>query len=133
VSPVISGEHFSDRWCANRKANSTVPSLVIVANRLPVQAPARGRGPWTRAPGGLAEAIHRTLAARGGTWIGWPGGRSFTAPPDDLGYDLLPVGLDAADLRGYYDGFANATLWPLYHDLIRQPSTTANGGATTYG
>ncbi len=98
-----------------------MPSLVIVANRLPVQAPTRGRGPWTRAPGGLAEAIHRTLAARGGTWIGWPGGRSFTAPPDDLGYDLLPVGLDAADLRGYYDGFANATLWPLYHDLIRQP------------
>jgi trehalose 6-phosphate synthase len=31
------------------------------------------------------------------------------------------VGLDAADVRGYYDGFANATLWPLYHDLIRQP------------
>ncbi len=41
--------------------------------------------------------------------------------PIDLGYDLHPVGLDAADLRGYYDGFANATLWPLYHDLIRQP------------
>lgn len=96
-------------------------SLVIVANRLPVQAPARGRGPWTRSPGGLAEALHRTLAARGGTWIGWPGGRTTTGLPTNLGYDLHPVGLDAADLRGYYDGFANATLWPLFHDLIRQP------------
>ena len=33
----------------------------------------------------------------------------------------IPVQLDAADLRGYYDGFANATLWPLYHDLVRPP------------
>ncbi len=96
-------------------------ALVIVANRLPVQAPGRGRGPWTRSPGGLAEALHRTLETRGGTWIGWPGGRNATGLPTNLGYDLLPVALDAADLRGYYDGFANATLWPLYHDLIRPP------------
>ena len=96
-------------------------SLVIVANRLPVQAPTRGRGPWTRSPGGLAEALHRTLAARGGTWIGWPGGRNVVGLPTDLGYELRPVQLDPGDIRGYYDGFANATLWPLYHDVIRQP------------
>ncbi len=97
-------------------------ALVIVANRFPVQAPTRGRGPWTRSPGGLAEALHRTLETRGGTWIGWSGGRTTTGLPTDLGYDLHPVQLDAADLRGYYDGFANATLWPLYHDLVRPPA-----------
>jgi trehalose 6-phosphate synthase len=99
-----------------------VSALVIVANRLPVQAPSRGRSPWTRAPGGLADALHRTLEARGGTWVGWPGGRNTTGLPTDLGYDLHPVQLDASDLRGYYDGFANATLWPLYHDLLRPPA-----------
>jgi trehalose 6-phosphate synthase len=100
---------------------SSESPLVIVANRLPVQAPARGRGPWTRSPGGLADALHNTLVDRGGVWIGWPGGRQTVGLPKDLGYDLQPVALDAGDLRGYYDGFSNATLWPLYHDVIRQP------------
>ena len=118
---ATSGHVAREGAVSARKERSTVSALVIVANRLPVQAPTRGRGPWTRSPGGLAEALHRTLEARGGTWIGWPGGRSTTGLPTNLGYDLHPVPLDAADLRGYYDGFANATLWPLYHDLIRPP------------
>ena len=96
-------------------------SLVIVANRLPVQAPARGRGPWTRSPGGLAAALHPTLSKQGGTWVGWPGGKRTGGLPTDLGYDLRPVDLDAELVRGYYDGMSNATLWPLYHDLVRAP------------
>ena len=95
--------------------------LVIVANRLPVQAPARGRGPWTRSPGGLAAALDPALAAHGGTWIGWPGGKRVSALPTDLGYRVEAVDIDGEQLRGYYDGFSNATLWPLYHDLVRQP------------
>jgi trehalose 6-phosphate synthase len=34
---------------------------------------------------------------------------------------LVPVGLTAAEVRSYYTGFSNGTLWPLYHDAI-QPS-----------
>ena len=33
--------------------------------------------------------------------------------------DLQPITLTEDDTRGYYNGFANATLWPLYHDAIR--------------
>ena len=99
-----------------------MPSLVIVANRLPVQAPARGRGPWTRSPGGLADALHSTLVDRGGTWIGWPGGRQHRpASRRTSGTTCSRSASTPADLRGYYDGFSNATLWPLYHDVIRQP------------
>ncbi|MCA9299864.1 MAG: trehalose-6-phosphate synthase, partial [Phycisphaerales bacterium] len=29
--------------------------------------------------------------------------------------------LSKDELAGYYDGFSNATLWPLYHDAIRPP------------
>ncbi len=31
------------------------------------------------------------------------------------------VPLSAEDFRDYYEGFANATLWPLYHDAVEQP------------
>ena len=34
---------------------------------------------------------------------------------------LVPVMLSAEDVRLYYEGFSNATLWPLYHDVIVQP------------
>jgi hypothetical protein len=34
---------------------------------------------------------------------------------------LVSVGLSAEEVRDYYEGFCNATLWPLYHDVIAQP------------
>ena len=33
----------------------------------------------------------------------------------------LPVGLSASQVRQYYHGFANASLWPLLHDAIEKP------------
>jgi trehalose 6-phosphate synthase len=34
---------------------------------------------------------------------------------------LVPVGLSAEEIEDYYEGFSNATLWPLYHDVIAPP------------
>ncbi len=34
---------------------------------------------------------------------------------------LVSVGLSTAEVRDYYEGFCNATLWPLYHDVIAPP------------
>jgi trehalose 6-phosphate synthase len=34
---------------------------------------------------------------------------------------LVAVPLSARDMDRYYDGFSNATLWPLYHDAIATP------------
>jgi trehalose 6-phosphate synthase len=31
------------------------------------------------------------------------------------------VGLSATEMRRFYEGFCNATLWPLYHDVIAPP------------
>ena len=31
------------------------------------------------------------------------------------------MALSEQELRGYYEGFANSTLWPLYHDAVEQP------------
>ncbi len=37
------------------------------------------------------------------------------------GLDLYPVPLSGQEVADYYEGFSNATLWPLYHDVIVKP------------
>ncbi len=37
------------------------------------------------------------------------------------GLHLVGIGLSADQIRDYYEGFCNATLWPLYHDVIAPP------------
>ena len=58
----------------------------------------------------------------GGAWIGWPGTAGEAPGPFDLaGLHLVGVGLSAEEVSDYYEGFCNATLWPLYHDVIAPP------------
>src|SRR5947209_19164400 len=99
-------------------------SLVVVANRLPVdetvsESGARG---WRRSPGGLVSALEPVVRGAGTTWVGWAGG---TGPAPDLpdldGVAMRAVPLSEAEFEGYYEGFANSTLWPLYHDAVEQP------------
>ncbi|MEU5940280.1 trehalose-6-phosphate synthase [Micromonospora sp. NPDC047548] len=99
-------------------------SLVVVANRLPIDdsvAP-DGACEWRRSPGGLVSALHPLLRHTPAAWVGWAGGTG-PAPrlPDIDGVRMHPVALTAEDLRDHYEGFANATLWPLYHDAVEQP------------
>jgi trehalose 6-phosphate synthase len=61
------------------------------------------------------------LRESGGTWVGWTGVPDDDAEPFELdGVHLHPVMLSAGDVEAYYEGFANDTLWPLYHDAIRE-------------
>ncbi|SCL37641.1 trehalose 6-phosphate synthase [Micromonospora rhizosphaerae] len=99
-------------------------SLVVVANRLPIDdsvAP-DGACEWRRSPGGLVSALHPLLRHTPATWVGWAGGPG-PAPrlPDVDGVRMHTVPFSAEDLRDHYEGFANATLWPLYHDAVEQP------------
>ncbi|RKN19189.1 trehalose-6-phosphate synthase [Micromonospora musae] len=99
-------------------------SLVVVANRLPIDdsiAP-DGACEWRRTPGGLVSALHPLLRHTPATWVGWAGGTG-PAPtlPDVDGVHMRAVPLTAEDLRDHYEGFANSTLWPLYHDAVEQP------------
>jgi len=105
--------------------------FVVVANRLPVDLERLpdGTTAWKRSPGGLVTALEPLLRRRRGSWVGWPG----VADDDvelELAYEpvvqdnlqLHPVRLSADDIAQYYEGFSNATLWPLYHDVIVKPS-----------
>jgi trehalose 6-phosphate synthase len=94
-------------------------TVVMIANRLPVR---RGEDGWALSPGGLVTALRPVMATHDGAWVGWDGGtKGIPSTLPDLSLRLLPVGLSAAQIRQYYHGFANATLWPLLHDAIEKP------------
>ncbi len=98
--------------------------LVIVANRLPVDRVENpdGTSSWRRSPGGLVTALEPVMRANDGAWIGWPGGTSLDLEPFvEDGLSLVPVPLDASEIEEFYEGFSNATLWPLYHDVVAKP------------
>jgi trehalose 6-phosphate synthase len=97
---------------------------VVVANRLPVdlETTAEGEQKWRSSPGGLVTALEPFLRAREGAWVGWPGQADADPGPfSDGDLQLYPVRLSAEDIRDYYEGFSNATLWPLYHDVVVPP------------
>jgi trehalose 6-phosphate synthase len=100
------------------------PELVVVANRLPVDLDmsADGEPVWRSSPGGLVTALEPFLRARRGAWVGWPGVADADPEPfRDGDMELYPVGLSSDEFREYYEGFSNATLWPLYHDVVVPP------------
>jgi trehalose 6-phosphate synthase/phosphatase len=98
--------------------------LVVVSNRLPFEVKRLPTGVrFERSPGGLVAALEPVLEARGGVWIGWPG---FDSEPDEpvpvpaargaVRYHAVP--LTAREVTGFYAGFANRTLWPLFHYFV---------------
>jgi trehalose 6-phosphate synthase len=98
--------------------------FVVVANRLPVDLERLpdGTTTWKRSPGGLVTALEPLLRRRSGAWIGWPGVPDTDEEPIYVdGLHLCPVRLSEDDLAEYYEGFSNAALWPLYHDVIVKP------------
>jgi trehalose 6-phosphate synthase/phosphatase len=100
--------------------------FVVVSNRLPVDRvsdPAStGGDEWRRSPGGLVTALHPIMQRAGGAWVGWHGAPDEVLTDfDHDGMRLVPVALSAAEVSTYYEGFSNATLWPLFHDVIAPP------------
>ncbi len=98
--------------------------FVVVANRLPIDMEPQPDGTvvFKRSPGGLVTALEPLLRRNRGAWIGWPGVVDADEDPIvENGLQLHPVRLDDDDVADYYEGFSNATLWPLYHDLIVKP------------
>ncbi len=101
--------------------------IVVISNRLPVVVEESEAG-WRLKPGtgGLITALAPVLRRRGGLWIGWPG--SAGDPSFDVdaslkpfgiseGYDLVPVTLTTEQFHGFYEGFSNQIIWPLFHDM----------------
>ena len=100
--------------------------LIVVSNRLPFTLRRAGEAWRTeRSSGGLASALDPVLKRTGGLWLGWPG--DSPAGPDPgrdeqlrgwkkkHGYVAVELPADVA--RNFYEGYANQTLWPLFHNF----------------
>ena len=99
-------------------------TFIVVANRLPVDRVVNEDGSidWTTSPGGLVTALEPVMQRKGGAWIGWHGAPDETVEPfHHEGYDIVPIPLSAQEVTEYYEGFSNASLWPLYHDCVVDP------------
>ncbi|HYD98107.1 MAG TPA: alpha,alpha-trehalose-phosphate synthase (UDP-forming) [Alphaproteobacteria bacterium] len=87
--------------------------LVVVSNRvsLPKEKGARA--------GGLAVAMREALQKQGGLWFGWSGetGESNAEPKvmSQGNIDYAVIDLSKDEYEDFYLGFANSTLWPLFH------------------
>tara|TARA_R110002124_G_scaffold99755_1_gene245957 strand:+ start:9074 stop:10507 length:1434 start_codon:yes stop_codon:yes gene_type:complete len=92
--------------------------LIVVSNR--VSAPS---DPASGAVGGLAMALAAALRKYHGLWFGWSGEtvETFTGElkvEDRAGVTVGLVDLEAQDVEEYYNGYANKTLWPLFHHRV---------------
>jgi trehalose 6-phosphate synthase len=105
------------------QAGAHAADLVVLSNRLPVHRVIRGGlSKWETSPGGLVAALSPILAGRECHWIGWAGTAGTAPAPFQLdSVRHLPVVLGRGEVRAYYDGFCNRTIWPLYHHAIRTP------------
>jgi len=97
-------------------------NIFIVSNRLPVTV-VKSEDGFTITPssGGLATALQSVFQQQDSYWIGWPGIITETKEEEQQITNLLkplrclPVFLTQRELDGYYNGFSNAILWPLFH------------------
>lgn len=95
--------------------------LIVISNR--VNPPADTA---VASVGGLAMALSAALRQENGVWFGWSGKvtQRFSnqiAIQRIGGVTVALINLEQQDLQEYYNGYANNTLWPLFHhrpDLV---------------
>jgi trehalose 6-phosphate synthase/phosphatase len=103
--------------------------LIVVSNRLPLTLQKTEDG-WNtvRSSGGLASAMNPLLGKTGGDWIGWAGGgggqdsearRAILAEWAEKEH-CFAVDLPEDVATGFYEGYANQTLWPVFHNFPSQ-------------
>ena len=105
--------------------------LIVVSNR--VSPPGGGDANQ----GGLAVVLAAALRESDGIWFGWSGEEveRFTGAIDyqrNQGVTTATIDLEPQDTDEYYNGYANRTLWPLFHyriDLAEYERSFAGGYA----
>lgn len=100
---------------------------IIISNRLPVQLQISDGG-VTAIPsvGGLATGMKSVHSGGDSLWIGWSGLTDEEIPEELTGdidkalakHGSSKVKLTAEEVDGFYYGFSNRTIWPLFHYFL---------------
>jgi trehalose 6-phosphate synthase len=93
--------------------------LIVISNRVSPPKADSAAG----AQGGLAVALGAALREYRGLWFGWSGNKTeeFTGHIELQradGVTTATIDLEEQDVDEYYNGYANRTLWPLFHYRI---------------
>lgn len=97
--------------------------LLIVSNRLPVTIERRRKGlSYRPSVGGLATGLGTFHQLHNSAWVGWPGlvveGEREKGEIEERlqsQFRSYPIFLSRHNIEGYYHGFTNKTIWPLFH------------------
>ncbi|MDF2957671.1 MAG: Trehalose-6-phosphate synthase [Candidatus Alkanophagales archaeon MCA70_species_1] len=96
--------------------------LLIVSNRLPVTVVRKkGKSNFQPSVGGLATGLASVSKRYSTLWVGWSGiemnseEKILEARMRSEG--MYPVNLSKSEVNGYYHGFCNKTIWPLFHNF----------------
>jgi len=96
--------------------------VYIISNRLPFKIVKKGNKlSIERSEGGLATGLSSLENSFEKHWIGWPGicfdnesdKQEITTELKKM--NIHPVFLTKEQIRNYYEGYSNSTLWPLCH------------------
>jgi trehalose 6-phosphate synthase len=106
--------------------------LIVVSNRVAAAQAESGAS-----QGGLSMAVSAALREYSGVWFGWSGESTpeWTGELNEqrvAGVTVATVDLEEQDIEEYYNGYANRTLWPLFHyriDLTQYERSYGSGYA----
>ncbi len=93
--------------------------ILIVSNRLPVDITKKGSKLYIRPNiGGLATALSSVQKQYQLQWVGWHGKVDVSKEIEskfNSEFNCYSVSLSKEDIKKYYLGFCNETIWPLFH------------------
>lgn len=99
--------------------------IIFVSNRLPVTIEKKGGGfTYRRSVGGLATGLGSFYQSYDSMWVGWAGinrdaisgaERETIEKTLKEQYGSIPIFLSKTDVKLFYYGFCNKTIWPLFH------------------
>ena len=99
-----------------------MPRTLIVSNRLPTKVQRTEEGlTFQPSEGGLATGLGSIYRQDDNLWIGWPGlfvqdeGEEQHIRTELEADNMAPVFLTEDEIRDFYEGFSNSTLWPTFH------------------
>ena len=101
--------------------------IIIVSNRLPIKViKNKNSYEFINSSGGLATGMNSIHSKNDTLWIGWPGIASDNLNKKTKGElnkfldekKFKPVQLNKKEIKDFYYGLSNKSLWPLFHYFI---------------
>lgn len=92
--------------------------LIIVSNRCPVSN--LKKGVESISIGGLTSALHQVAMEKDSTWVFVADNNNYDhlkagESVPGISYQLHPVRCPEKVYKGYYNGYSNSLIWPLFH------------------